>query len=68
MAAIFLILHHFSSAEHEILIDIQWLNSISVQVSENKMEKLGFRYEKDVPYECSGGDMKTIGKLYQWKK
>lgn len=27
--------------------------------------KLGFRYEKDVPYECGGGERVTVGKYYR---
>ncbi len=30
------------------------------------LEKLGFRYEKDVPYECSGGKIQTTGRLCRW--
>jgi ribosomal-protein-alanine N-acetyltransferase len=35
-------------------------------VSGRVIEKLGFVYEKDVPYECSGGEIKTIGKYYRY--
>lgn len=27
--------------------------------------KLGFQYEKDVPYECCGGERGTVGKYYR---
>lgn len=37
------------------------------KASARVLEKLGFQYEKDAPYECSGGDIKTVGKLYRWR-
>ncbi len=30
------------------------------------IQKLGFQFEKEVPYECSGGDISTTGKLYKF--
>lgn len=44
---------------------------ITTCAGENKssahvLEKLGFQYEKDVPYECGGRVIKTVGKLYRW--
>lgn len=36
-------------------------------VSGRVLEKLGFRYVKDVPYSSSGGEIKTTGHLCQWK-
>lgn len=35
------------------------------KASARVLEKLGFRYEKEIPYECNGGEIKTIGKLYR---
>ena len=35
--------------------------------SGNVLQKLGFQYEKDVPYECSGGEIITTGKCYRWR-
>lgn len=29
------------------------------------IQKLGFEYEKEVPYECNGGEIKTVGKYYK---
>ena len=29
--------------------------------SGNAMDKLGFRYEKDIPYECNNGTVKREG-------
>ncbi len=44
---------------------------IAVHAAENPasgrvLQKLGFRYEKDVPYECNGGDIVTTGKFYRY--
>lgn len=33
--------------------------------SENIMKKLGFLYEKDIPYECNNGTVLTEGKMYR---
>lgn len=33
--------------------------------SGNVIKKLGFLYEKDVPYECNGGEIHTVGKFYR---
>ena len=30
------------------------------------LQKLGFSYEKEVPYECNGGEIKTVGKYYKF--
>lgn len=43
---------------------------IAIHASENPssskvIRKLGFKYEKDVPYVCGGGDIKTTGKYYR---
>jgi len=35
------------------------------QASENVMRKLGFRYEKDIPYECNNGTVIREGKLHR---
>lgn len=32
--------------------------------SENIMKKLGFKYIKDIPYECNGGSVMRDGKMY----
>lgn len=37
------------------------------KASAHVLEKLGFQYEKDVPYACNGGEIKTAGKLYRWR-
>lgn len=37
------------------------------KASAHVLEKLGFQYEKDVPYTFSGGEIKTVGKLYRWR-
>ncbi len=46
---------------------------IAIHAVENKssqriIEKLGFVYEKEVPYECNGGTIITKGKFYRKKK
>lgn len=40
--------------------------AIENPASANVLQKLGFVYEKDVPYECSGGDIVTTGKYYRY--
>lgn len=30
------------------------------------IQKLGFSYEKEVPYECNGGEINTVGKYYKF--
>lgn len=30
------------------------------------IQKLGFEYEKEIPYECNDGEIKTIGKYYKF--
>jgi len=32
------------------------------------IQKLGFRYEKEVPYECNGGDIVTTGRYYRYTR
>lgn len=44
---------------------------IAIHAAENPasghvIRKLGFKYEKDVPYECGGGDIVTVGKFYRY--
>ena len=36
-------------------------------VSGKVITKLGFSFEKEVPYECNGGEIHTIGKFYRFK-
>lgn len=38
------------------------------KASARVLEKLGFQYVKDVPYECGGGEVKTTGRLYLWRE
>lgn len=45
---------------------------IAVHANENPasgkvITKLGFSFEKEVPYECNGGEIHTVGKLYRYK-
>ncbi len=42
------------------------VHAVENPASGRVMEKLGFRYEKEVPYECNGGEIQTIGKFYRW--
>ncbi len=42
------------------------IHAVENPASGRVMEKLGFRYEKEVPYECSGGEIHTTGKYYRW--
>lgn len=43
------------------------VHAIENPSSGNVIKKLGFIYEKDVPYECNGGDIITTGKYYRFK-
>lgn len=36
------------------------------QASGNVMKKLGFHYEKDIPYECNNGNVKREGVQCRW--
>lgn len=45
---------------------------IAVHANENPVSgkvitKLGFLFEKEVPYECNGGEIHTVGKFYRFK-
>ena len=37
------------------------------QASQRVIEKLGFRYECDIPYICNGGNIHTTGRKYRLK-
>lgn len=41
------------------------IHAIENPESGRVIQKLGFRYEKEVPYECNGGEIKTNGKFYK---
>lgn len=41
------------------------VHAVENNASGHVIEKLGFKYEKDIPYECNGGDVKTTGKYYR---
>lgn len=42
------------------------IHAIENPESGRVIEKLGFTYEKMVPYECNGGEIKTTGKYYKF--
>lgn len=42
------------------------VHAVENPASGRVIEKLGFRYEKEVPYECNGGEIQTVGKYYRW--
>lgn len=44
------------------------IHAIENPASGRIIEKLGFRYEKDVPYECNGGEITTTGKYYRYSR
>ena len=51
---------------------LQIRECIAVHAKENPasgrvMEKLGFCFEKEVPYICNGGEIQTTGKFYRWE-
>ncbi|MDO5558483.1 MAG: GNAT family N-acetyltransferase [Oscillospiraceae bacterium] len=41
------------------------IHAVENPASGKVIERLGFTYEKDVPYECSGGEIKTTGRYYR---
>ena len=41
------------------------VHAVENPASGRVMEKLGFQYEKEVPYECNGGEIQTVGKYYR---
>lgn len=41
------------------------IHAIENPESGRVIQKLGFTYEKEVPYECNGGEIKTVGKYYR---
>lgn len=42
------------------------VHAVENPASGRVIEKLGFQYEKEVPYECNGGEIQTVGKYYRW--
>ena len=42
------------------------IHAIENPESGRVIQKLGFGYEKMVPYECNGGEIKTTGKYYKF--
>lgn len=42
------------------------IHAIENPASGRIIQKLGFHYEKDVPYECNCGDISTTGKFYRY--
>ena len=43
------------------------IHAVENPASGRVMEKLGFRHEKEVPYECNGGTIHTTGKYYRFQ-
>ena len=42
------------------------VHAIENPASGNIIQKLGFSYEKDVPYESNGGEIVTTGRYYRY--
>ena len=40
-------------------------NAIENPASGKVITKLGFKYEKEIPYDCNGGEIHTVGKQYR---
>ena len=40
-------------------------HAIENTASGRVIEKLGFQYEKDIPYICNGGNIQTTGRFYR---
>lgn len=52
--------------------ELEMTECIAVHANENiasgnVITKLGFSFEKEVPYECNGGETHTVGKFYRFK-
>lgn len=43
------------------------VHSIENVASGKVIQKLGFHYEKDIPYESNGGESVTLGRYYRYK-
>lgn len=41
-------------------------HAIENPASGKVITKLGFKYEKDIPYDCNGGEIHTTGKQYRF--
>lgn len=41
------------------------VHAVENPASGRVIEKLGFQYETEVPYECNGGEIQTVGKYYR---
>ena len=41
------------------------VHAVENPASGRVIEKLGFQYEAEVPYECNGGEIQTVGKYYR---
>ena len=55
------------AVEHMGVKEIITTHAVENTASGHVLEKLGFVYEKDVPYECSLGDIHTIGHFCRFK-
>ena len=47
--------------------EIITVHAVQNPASGRVLQKLGFQYEKKVPYECSGGNIITTGKCYIYR-
>ena len=54
----------FAKTELEIR-EIIAIHAVENPASRRVIEKLGFQYEKEVPYECNGGEINTVGRFYR---
>ena len=43
------------------------VHAVENPASGKVIEKLGFVFEKEVPYECSDGEIVTMGRFYRYK-
>ena len=43
------------------------VHAVENPASGNVIKKLGFVFEKEVPYECNGGEIVTTGRFYRYK-
>ena len=55
-------------------VEVKKINEISTSyaienlASGRVLQKLGFQFVKEIPYECNGGDIVTMGRYCTYKK
>ncbi len=55
------------AAEVMKIKEISTAYAVENQASGRVLQKLGFRFVKEIPYECNGGDIITTGRYCRYK-